>query len=214
MSFTLSFVFFSLQQQFFQAMKLSQIIIYISLCIWLLPPLKQFRGKFFYYFLIQAIADPIALTLIKLHCYNLPFYVVKDILIILCLWNLKVTIRKLYMIVPVLLLIHYLIYGIDYKITVPLISGIQMVVLYFIFKMATDDMLELKRVKMFYIVLILYELSVILKFIISITSLNLGLVYFYATTAFEILPGIFFIFVSERNEKLAIAIPERNKILT
>ncbi|MCU7492666.1 MAG: hypothetical protein ACM3UR_14840 [Bacteroidota bacterium] len=192
-------------------MKLSQIIFYISITIWLLPPLKQFRGKFFYYFLIQAISDPVAWALVELHYYNLPFYVAKDLFLILCLWNQKETIRKVYVIIPVLLLIHYLIYGIDFKILALLISVAQIGVLYFIFKMATDDMLELKRVKIFYIVIILYELSVILKFIISITSINLGMVYFYVTTAFEILLGIFFIFVSERNERFSIAIPERNK---
>ncbi|HEX2962670.1 MAG TPA: hypothetical protein VHO43_12805 [Ignavibacteriales bacterium] len=192
-------------------MKLSQIIFYISLTIWLLPPLKQFRGKFFYYFLIQAISDPISLILIKHHYFNIPFYVVKDIILMLCLWNPKQAIKKAYFIVPVLLLIYYLVYDINYHITYLILSVINIGILYFIFKMATDDILELKRVKVFYIVFILYELSVILKFIIAITSINLGMVYFYVTTAFEILLGIFFIFVSERNERFSIAIPERNK---
>jgi hypothetical protein len=182
--------------------------------VWLFPPLKQFRGKFFYYFLIQAISDPIAFTLIKLHYYNIPFYVVKDIFLMLCLWNLETAIKKSYWIVPVLLLIYYFVYGIDYRIIYLILSVVHIGILYFIFKMATDDMLELKRVKVFYMVFILYELSLVLKFILQAAAVNLGSIYYFLTAAFDILLGIFFIFVSERNEKFAIPIPDREKIFS
>lgn len=195
-------------------MALSFIISCISIIIWLFPPLRQFRGKFFYYFLIQAIADPIAMTLVKLHYFNIPFYVSKDIFLMLCLWNLKETIRRAYLIIPVLSLIYYLVYGIDYHITYLILSVLHMGILYFIFKMATDDILELKLVKVFYMVFILYELSLVLKFILVAAAVNLGSIYYFLTAAFDILLGIFFIFVSERNEKFAIPIPEREKIFS
>lgn len=193
-------------------MKLSQVIFYISLCIWLLPPLKQFRGKFFYYFLFQAISDPISLLLMKFHFYNLPFYVIKEILIILCFWNPKEALRKAYFIVPAMGLIYYFIYYSHYNIMRFVIAVLHTAVLYFIFRKATDDIMDLKKIKVFYILIILYELSVILKYIMAISSVNLGTVYFSLTSAFEILLGVFFIFVSERNEKFAIPIPERNKV--
>ena len=32
--------------------------------IWLLPPIKQYRGKLFLYFLVLALADPVSYTLV------------------------------------------------------------------------------------------------------------------------------------------------------
>jgi hypothetical protein len=187
-------------------MKLSTLILYTSIFVWLLPPLKQFRGRFFYYFIIEAIADPIAYTLLKLHCHNVPFYSIKELLIIAVLWRPKWLPKKIpYFILPMIAL-YYAVDKVHYSISYYFIALEHMAILFFIFRLAANDAIDLKKIKIFYILIIFYELSVVLKYIFVAAMVDLGIVYFYLTTAFEILLGLSFVFVAEDDAELAIAL--------
>lgn len=53
--------------------------------------------------------------------------------------------------------------------------------------------------------LVVYEFSLLLKFFVYYHEMGVGPVYYYVTTAFQIMIGIFFIFVNEINStKLTI----------
>src|SRR5665647_628075 len=47
---------------------------YSDLAVWLFPPFKQFKGGFFYYFLILAFMDPLVTTGYALFKVNI-FYI-------------------------------------------------------------------------------------------------------------------------------------------
>lgn len=183
-------------------------LLYISLFVWLLPPLKQFRGRFFYYFLLQAISDPLVLILFMFKIPNLPIYLVKNLLLILLLWKPNEAVKKLLYVIPFLILVYITASMIHYTIINFIIAAAHVFILYFIFKLATADVIDLNKLKVFYIVIILYELSAILKHLFIIYSIHTGSVYYYLTTAFEILLGLFFFFIREDDKRIAIALNE------
>ncbi|MGE5681423.1 MAG: hypothetical protein ACM34K_11155, partial [Bacillota bacterium] len=115
-------------------------------------------------------------------------------------------------IVVILASVFYFALHVHYTIIYIIITTAHMFILYFIFKMATADVINLKVLKVFYIVIILYELSVVLKYVFIIASVHTGDIYFYMTTAFEILLGLFFICVGENNARAAIPLNERISI--
>lgn len=187
-------------------MPLSRIIFFVSLIIWLLPPLKQFRGKFFFYFLLQAISDPVVMLLFQLKLYNLPFYLIKDFIIIFLLWKPEIVKRKLVYFAPIFIPVFYLTSMIHYTITCLLIACFHIAIIYLILKMFMTDIWDTKNIKYFYIFLLLYEFSVSLKFIQTVIYPDIGILYYYITTAFGLLFGLLFAFVRDDNSKLAINI--------
>lgn len=187
-------------------MKLRTLILYASIFIWLLPPLKQFGGRFFYYFIIMAIGDPIAYTLLKLHCHTIPFYSIMELLIIAVLWRPKWLPKKIpYFILPMIAL-YYAVDKIHYFFGYSIIALEHMAILFFIFRIAANDAIDLKKIKMFYILIIFYELSILIKFIFVTAMIDPGVVYFNIASAFELLLGLSFVFVGEDDAELAIAL--------
>lgn len=185
-------------------MTLSKIIFYISLFTWLLPPLKQFRGRFFYYFILQAVSDPIVMILFAFNLHSLQFYLVKDILLLVSLWKPKALIKGLPYFIPLLILVYFGTVAIHYTVICIIIAALHVIVIYLVFKMAIAEVMEFNEVKIFYILISIYELSVILKNINAIITIHSGILYFYLTTAFEILLGLSFIFIREDEKKFAI----------
>lgn len=187
-------------------MKLRTLILYASIFIWLLPPLKQFRGRFFYYFIIMAIGDPIAYALLKLHYHTIPFYSIMELLLISVLWQPKWLPKKIpYFILPMIAL-YYAVDKIHYSFGYSIIALEHLAILFFIFRIAANDAIDLKKIKMFYILIIFYELSVLLKYIFVATMIDPGVIYFNLTSAFELLLGLSFVFVGEDDAELAIAV--------
>ena len=78
----------------------------------------------------------------------------------------------------------------------------QTIILFDVIKTAFSFHIIYKATRIYYLVLIIYQLTVILKFI-SFSPLNAASVAsFYVTSAFEILIGLFFVFINETNSKL------------
>ena len=63
-----------------------------------------------------------------------------------------------------------------------------------IFEVYKEDIINI-----FYFVICVYEISVIMKYILFITDVKTGVIFFYLTSAFEILIGIYFILYNEKN---------------
>lgn len=186
-------------------MSLSNILLQISVLIWLFPPLKQFRGRYFFYFLFLAVSDPIALLLVSFKLTNLPLYVVLDLLSLISLWKPELLSKKIsYLIIPVMIV--YYIAGIThYTFIFCFLILLHIIIIYLIIRIAVADIIEKNRLKYFYFAILLYELTVILKFAFLLANIKTGLIFFYSTTAFETMLALFFILVNE-NTKLAFRI--------
>lgn len=86
---------------------------------------------------------------------------------------------------------------------------IQMVIHFIIFisflKVLVVFFSENRKLLLFHLMLVVYEFSLLLKFFVYYHEVEVGPVYYYVTTAFQIIIGIFFVFVNEINSpKLTI----------
>ncbi len=181
-------------------------IIYSSIIIWLLPPIRQYRTKFFYYFLIIAFGDIIASLYVRFvdHDNNL---IVFFFLAIGCLVSIidRKYIKGIYLliwvsaVIPLALLFWNSGNYIRFVIIIVLHLGIMLVFLKtFIMELSNNGKLDF-----FLFILIFYEGTIMTKFSSYITlALFNGTYYFFITSAFEISIAVIFILFKYGSSKL------------
>ncbi|MHB8929105.1 MAG: hypothetical protein ACYC5R_00715 [Melioribacteraceae bacterium] len=81
---------------------------------------------------------------------------------------------------------------------------IHVIITYFFIKKTFAFTANSGKVNIFHLILLLEEISIVLKTSTMLISFNPGYSYYIATNAFEILIAIFFTLYKEENEKLFI----------
>lgn len=173
-------------------MIIPQIIYIFNNIAWLLPPIRQRGCKYFIYFLILALSDPIFALINWIHpSDSAAYYLFISTLVLISLLRKKILLFSLLIILIMsiylsnpelrffILLIHFIILLYFLKETVVIISGESKIVI-------------------FNLVLVLYEASVLFKLAASYLEI-VGPLYFYITTAFEVFIAIFFTIYNEKN---------------
>ena len=173
-------------------MEINRIIVYSSIVMWLLPPFRQYRGKYFYFFLVLGLEG---LSTQLFRYLNMDLYKVYDIVnIVVLLTLISVTsIKKYWYLFFILLTIILLInYTSDPKLeTIGIILG-HTFIFYIFLKNVAIDYYRNDSLRTSFIILLLYEMTAILKFFFVYRNIHLGLTFFYLTTAFENFIAIFF----------------------
>ncbi|MEJ2615868.1 MAG: hypothetical protein P8Z35_12995 [Ignavibacteriaceae bacterium] len=176
------------------------ILLFTSILIWLFPPFRQYKTQYFIFFLILALADPVMFLLLKF----LSVEVTRTNLIITFFMILSLIgsdkLRKGWIFILLSLLVLLIA---TTKLPLKEVYQIKIIlsciVLFFILK---DSLLYLNKhqtINLFYLVLILYEITIIIKFIYTASRTHTGTIYFYTTGFFEIFIGIFFCFYNMKN---------------
>lgn len=181
-------------------MLIAKFISYFSIIIWFLPPLRQRNTKYFTFFLILALADPVTIILMyATKIYSIKISLIITYILIVSVLQHKNNLKHL----SVLLSILVLLFVVDIYFTINEIFLVKVFLssaLVFIFLKETILYLNKDlKINLFLLILTFYEITIVTKFIIYITQLNLGVIYFYITTAFEIFIGIFFIIYNVNN---------------
>lgn len=177
-----------------------RVIVYLDILVWLFPPFRQHRKRYFYYFLLLGISDPLFQLLynfVKFHPFRL-YEIFTPLMLISVLnfkWNYKYIITS-----AILIIISIFITAFA---PIPFISInlliLHLVILSFFLTATTLELHNNRTINIFYFVLCLYQLSLAMKYLIFLIDLRTGVFYFYITTAFEILIAAFFIFFNEKN---------------
>lgn len=183
-------------------MYLAKIIINVSILIWLLPPFRQLKGGYFFYFLILGYSDPLALLLLKLLKLEIIYtHLVMGLFLLLAVMFYNKTIKTKWMI----LLIAFCIIGVSVGnrnfrylslILFHLLIFVQLLV------PSIKEYFLKHRINLYFTLFLLYELLIILSttgFAFNYTS---GVYFFYLSLAFEMLIGIFFTFYNLVNTPL------------
>ena len=177
-----------------------KIIFFISISIWLFTPFRQYKNRYFLYFLILAILDPLVL-IIQLFGSIQPsrIYLIGVLFQIISLLNFRKTIN--YKIILLLIIITNIWFSFNFGILAINLCLIleNLIVLTIFLKISILNTYENMQINSFYVVIIFYLISIITKFLVGITDLKFGVPYFYLTSAFEIIIGIFFIFFNDKN---------------
>ena len=181
-------------------MLVARLIIFVDILIWMFPPFRQFQKRYFYYFLLLGISDPlfqIIYIFIKFDPFRL--YEVFTPLMLLSVINFRLGKKDIF--IAAFLLILNFIYTVFAPVSYLKVSllVLHLIILSYFLVHATLELNHNKTINIFYFVLCLYQLSLAMKYLITITDLTTGVFYFLISTAFEILIAVFFIFFNEKN---------------
>ena len=183
-----------------------EILYYITILIWLFPPIMQYGEKYFYFFLLLAFSDLSVLALHKLFQINSSYIHLLVIYFAYLSVLSKETLKKYKYLLLFLVLIILFCFFIINKISINYFIFIIINFLIFLrilLTFITEIELE-KTVKIFLIIFLLYELTVILKFINIITGFTNAYFYFFVTTVFEIFFGLFFSIFKEGDTRVVL----------
>ena len=185
-------------------MSIAKDITYISIFFWLLPPFRQYRGSFFYFFLLIAISDPLALLFVDVIGLN------PDIL---------------HVFLGVMLFYSIDIKSLDFKenkffhitfisgiiVLVVIISNLSIIlfllhlsILSKLIKLLISKVYKDQELNIFYFVIVFYELSVVLNLLVYFSASEVWMFIFYTTLTFQILSAIFFTIFTEKSDFLIL----------
>lgn len=167
----------------------------VSSTIWLLIPLRQLKTNYFYYFLTYAI--PASLTLINAFfpIDSRRFLPGLGLLTIISLFNFKKIPNYQLFLSGIVAISIYTAFIIQ-PLGIIIVSIVEhVIILLIILKKAILFTNSTKKINYFHILLILFEVSVITRFIPLIGEK--GLIFFYITAALGIFIGIFFLIYNE-----------------
>lgn len=180
-------------------MHIIQIIAYSSIIIWLLIPLRQIRTRFFLFFLVLALFDPIAFIWGKfLHSpIAIPYILGTAILPYTILFEVRKEI-KLFIISALILSAAIFLFFFKNEVSILQIVVHLIIFIYFL-KIMIVNYSEQRSLMLFHLLILAYEFSLLLKFFVIYRGLEVGIAYYYLTTSFQSVIGILFLLFSERN---------------
>lgn len=179
-------------------------IIIGSMIAWMLPPLRQFREKYFYYFLILAINDLLVVFLflgVSIVLPNGVFYTLASSLLYLALFN-REELRKKKIIISLFLLFNALVVFLPgAKEKYLILCIIHTLIMYEFLKKFFVELSLQETFNLFLFLLVFYEMSIIIKFIVSLLDFRWGIIYFDMISILEIMLALSFAVFKERQMK-------------
>lgn len=175
---------------------LSKFLVYFSILVWLIPPFRQFGKDKFYFFLILAIMDPIALIYFEIfkHTISFNYYIIGCYLLLPSILWKKNSGKFNYAMIFVGLCLAVLLFVLNFKIEegLLLIIFIQLVILLTFLKTFIVEYASNYRFNFFYLALVFYILTIISKFSIVLIGLADATAFYHFTTIAQILFGLYF----------------------
>jgi len=184
---------------------LSNTIFYLSILIWLLPPFRQYKTFFFSYFLVLGIADILVFFTTKFfEISSYDFYVIVSFCLFIALQEIEyLKIKKILFLVSGLIVIVLSFIKLGIGIHIFSLAFLHLLIIFRILYLFVMVVAQKQAINFFYLVLAFYEFTVLLKFSNYLFPLNVDArAYFYITTGFELLVGIFFTTFREDSRKL------------
>ncbi len=183
-------------------------IVLISATIWLIPPIRQFGTRFFFFFLLLGLADAIPLMLMQIYkLTSLPYYLVVSYLLLLALYDKGTLKNKIVLIlavlVPVVMIAFIYPNPAIQRLLFFLLHGL---VLLRVIHMMGLDLLKTQALSGYFVVLIFYELLTLIKFfnlLVKVADISV-LSNFYIVTGVQITIGIFFIIFKENDRRIRV----------
>jgi hypothetical protein len=178
---------------------------YLDPFVWIIAAVRQYKTRYFYYFLFNALCDPIGIIYESTinHSNNIPVYLVLGYLTFVALFPIKKVKENLIAwLVPLFLLIAYLAIYIQLHVWFILLMVIHLFILFRLLYDLLEQLYEEKIFDIFISVIIFYELTNLTKLGSIVTGLNSHVFYYYLlTNVFVTLIGMFFVILKYGNRK-------------
>lgn len=169
--------------------------------IWLLPPIKQYRRIFFYYFLILACSDPLAIVFLKVFgIQTIHTFSILSFLLVISIIKPK-TLKRFSL---VFIIFAFIVLSLNFnQFTSHSIIILHIIIFSLFIKNLVESSGKLKTINFFNVFLAFYEATLLIKFFVFSFKVETGVAYFYFTTAFELLFGIYFSLATEEKPLLS-----------
>jgi hypothetical protein len=177
-------------------MTLSYVIFVLSIIVWLLPPFKSVNTRYFYFFVVLGVTDPIRFAIVLLFHYNPPL--ISILLSGLYVITLLDSRKQQYFVAAftaVLMVIYYAAaipidrvkyFTILFNLGIILIISVRII----------DHLKETKSLNLFLALFLAYELITVFRVIAILVNPRLGTVSYMLGGAIQILFGIAFVFIN------------------
>lgn len=170
----------------------------IELFCWFLPPLKQFKGGYFVYFLVLALSSILAsggYYLFKI----LPsaFHVISASVMII---YFQTRINKIKTVLMFLLIpVYFSLILNSFNFDLNSIIGLHLIIICQIIYLLLKYLYKTDSLNLYFIMLIVYETSIILKLVAVRSTVMSSNFYFYISIIFEIAICFYFILFNRAN---------------
>ena len=186
---------------------ISKLLLFTGIIVWLLPPFKQYRGKYFLFFLILACLDPISLSFSFITKTVLPSQI--SILFKYCLLLSlieKNLLRKnwIWVILITLVLFSPTIFSFSNNqivlVNILLLTGITLIIL----KNLITKYVSIGKLSLFHLVFLFYLFTLNAKFSNLLFGFADATAFFILTGIAQIIFGLFFSIYREDKSGLTI----------
>jgi hypothetical protein len=187
-----------------------RLIGHISAFIWLLPGIRQIKSRYRYYFLIVSATALLSLGLVWMKPYfrfmNYLFIAGSFLLLMSVLGETATRFKKIIPFVLALIIIMAFTTNPNRQLEVLLLLLLHAMVLLALLRTLLMESLSKMSINLFLLFMILYELSLVIKFFMGITSTVPSIFYYKLSTGFEIFMAIVFIIFNDAHPWLQIRI--------
>lgn len=185
-------------------MPYQKVVEYLILLVFFIIPFRQYKTNYFYYFLVLGLSE--IASYLSLNFFNLspiyPYILVSYLLFISviprnmvkAIWYLVLLGAILFSFIPRML--H------NYEVNYWIFISLHILIILRISYLTLGALIKERKISLFLIVLIFYELTVLTKFMNVFANVVNAQNNFLITTGLEIFIGLFFIVYREDNAKL------------
>lgn len=173
---------------------IAQFLFLVSIVIWVLPPIRHYKSYMFDFFLVLAVIDPINLVYGLITRRSLPEWItiLFIYLLIVSVTNEKILkkLKYFFIALPLLFVLLIPLLTTEYYYTI-IIFECAVLLLIFL-KWLITVYVETNALKIFYLMLVFYILTVILKYFNFIMVFADASQFFVITSITQILFGLYF----------------------
>lgn len=178
-------------------------LFYFSILLWLIPPIRQYKTNYFFFFLILALIDPITVIYAKTMVKNIPlsFYTFTNLLLFISVIDQDSIKRNLFLIFSGFVVLTGIVIFANFTENqyFIILIAIQVLILTTILKKFIVNFALNKNINLFQLILIFYLLTVITKFFNVLIGFADASAFFIITTVAQIIFGFYFSIVRENN---------------
>ncbi|PKL82510.1 MAG: hypothetical protein CVV24_09745 [Ignavibacteriae bacterium HGW-Ignavibacteriae-3] len=185
----------------------SKLLFFTGVIVWLIPPFKQYKGRYFLFFLILACLDPIGLFFIFILKFYLPGQI--QILFSYCLLIAlieKNILRKYWIWILIIALVSFFptIFQFNRQEITFVLILIELGITLIILKNLITNFALSGKLSIFHVVLLTYEFTAIAKFLNLLIGFADATAFFMLTGLAQIAFGLFFSIFREDKSGLVI----------
>ena len=171
-----------------------KILYFTSIIIWCLPPIRQFRGRFFDFFLVLACIDPIGTFYGLITKSNIPLWVYSLFIYLLIPSALtETTLKKFRYVFITVPIIFVLTIPYQTKLSYQIFIILENAILLLIFlQVLIVNYASVKKINIFYLVLVFYITTNILKIFNLLVGFADAAALYMVTSIIQIAFGLYF----------------------